>query len=376
VPPGWTDWRGALDGFDGGGTYRYFDTTLNINGVPVGNGGRYQTRLFGDHSTRIVDEYARSNQPFFLWASYVAPHSGGPREQDDPQPVVRKDGKTQTFKTPARPGNVRGTMDRRVEAAPEPKGEADVSDKPFFIRRLPAASATERDAMLEVTRQRAEALAVLDEQVARTVRALRRSGELDNTIVMVTSDNGYMHGEHRMRQGKILPYEPSLRVPLLVRGPGIPRHEIRNDPFSTIDLAPTFLAAARAPQQRQVDGTNLLSVARRGDRGWTRGILTDTGPRRVASNAEESDNWLMEGRGSKVKRFSQGVRTSGYLYVEHASREKELYDMRSDPEQLHNLAGRADLAPIQRSLAGVLDRLRNCKGDKCAAPLPASLQSR
>ena len=374
VPPGWSDWRGSIDGSGDGGTYRYFDTTLNINGEAVGNEGRYQTRLYGDHSVRIVEQYAASQRPFFLWASYVAPHHGAPNEPGDPKPVLRSDGKLQTFKTPARPDDVQGTLDDQVRHAPGAEGEADVSDKPFFIRGLPALSKAEHKALLNITRQRAEAISALDDQVARTVRALKRTGELDNTIVVVTSDNGYFLGEHRMRQGKSLPYEPSLRVPMLIRGPQIPRGQVRNDPFLTIDHAPTFLAAAGAPTQDQLNGSNMLPGTRRGDRGWTRGVLTDTGPRLVASNASESDNWLVEGRGPKVTRFSTGVRTARYLYVDHGGRGKELYDLRHDPQELQNLAGRSDMAQIQRRLARVLDRMRDCVGTDCTAPLPKPLQ--
>ncbi len=146
--------------------------------------------------------------------------------------------------------------------------------------------------MREDARQRAEALSLVDAQVARTIRTLRETGQLDNTYVVFTSDNGYFLGEHRMRQGKILPYEPSLRVPLMIRGPGIPAGQVRSDPFTMIDFAPTILAAAGIRAPASVDGESLLEVARSGDRGWNRGILTETGPRAVSQDAEESDNFL------------------------------------------------------------------------------------
>ena len=65
-----------------------------------------------------------------------------------------------------------------------------------------------------------------------------------STIVAFTSDNGYFLGEHRIAEGKRLPYEPVLSVPLLIRGPGIPSGEVRTDPFTSIDFAPTLLEAA------------------------------------------------------------------------------------------------------------------------------------
>src|SRR4051794_2789350 len=113
VPPGWTDWRGAVDGVKtgsplDGGTYRYFDTTLNDNGFLVPHQGVYQTTLFGDISRQVIRAHAASSRPFFYWASFVAPHHGRPGEADDPKPVHRSDGTMQVFKNPARPKRVWG----------------------------------------------------------------------------------------------------------------------------------------------------------------------------------------------------------------------------------------------------------------------------
>jgi len=177
-----------------------------------------------------------------------------------------------------------------------------------------------------------------------------------------------------MRQGKILPYEPSLRVPLLMRGPGIPKGVVREDPFTMIDFAPTILDAAGASGQDSINGVSMLDVARDGDQGWNRPILTETGPRQVSNDVAESDNFLVLGDGPSPLRFSQGVRTSRYLYVEHASREKELYDLDQDPGQLDNLIARGARRAVAAQLAQVLDLLRNCVGSACAAPLPESLR--
>ncbi len=215
----------------------------------------------------------------------------------------------------------------------------------------------------------------MDRQVQLTIRTLKQSGELDNTYVVFTSDNGYFLGEHRMRQGKILPYEPSLRVPLMIRGPGIPRGEVRTDPFTMIDFAPTIAAAAGVQGPPTIDGVSLLDVAKNGDRGWTRGILTETGPRAVSQDEEESDNFLVSSTGPSPLRFSQGVRTGDYLYVEHASRERELYDLRSDPREVTNLVDRPAMRDFVRRLAHELDVLRNCRGTGCQQPLPPSLRT-
>ena len=382
VPPGWTDWRGAVDGGLGaghpqdGGTYRFFNTTLNDDGEFYLEPGRYQSEVFGDLTAEIVGERAGDDRPFFLWANYVAPHHGNPGEPDDPRPVTRDDGKKTSFVTTARPGRVKGMFDGVITEAPGASGEDDVSDKPFFVRELPPLNQAELDGLLEVARQRAEALAVVDEQVEKTIAALEASGELDRTIVMFTSDNGYFLGEHRIRQGKVLPYEPALAVPLLVRGPGIPAGEVRTDPYTSVDFAPTILEAAGTGVDWPLNGQSLLDVARYGDRGWRRAVMTETGPRGVVADLEESGPGLKaRDPGPDARRYSQGIRTARYLYVEHASNEVELYDMRTDPGQLTNVAGTAAYADDQAALAGVLDKMRHCRGGACSAPMPRALQA-
>ena len=382
VPPGWTDWRGAIDGGLGaghpqdGGTYRFFNTTLNDDGQFYLEPGRYQSEVFGDLTAGIVAEQAGDDRPFFLWANYVAPHHGNPGEPDDPKPITRDDGKKTRFVTTARPARVKGMFDALVTEAPGAEGEEDVSDKPFFVRELPPLNAAELAGLLEVTRQRAESLAVVDEQVEKTVDALAATGELEDTLIIFTSDNGYFLGEHRIRQGKVLPYEPALAVPLLIRGPGIPAGEVRTDPFTTVDVAPTVLSAADTTVDWPLNGKDLLGVARSGDEGWRRAVLTETGPRGVVAELDESGPDLKpRDPGPDAKRFSQGIRTARYLYVEHASGEVELYDMTVDPDQLDSVAGDPAYAEDQAALARVLDKMRNCRGGACSAPMPRSLRA-
>ena len=389
VPPGWTDWHGSVDTapenldpespthYLAGGTYHYFDTTLNVRGQLEPHEGVYQTHLYSAATQEMLRREARSPNPFFAWISFTAPHSGLPHEPDDPPPFPVRGKKVETFDNPARPDYVKGRFDGRITAIPggdDPHD--DISAKPFFIRRRTPMTPTEDEAVLQDYRQRVEALSVVDDEVANVMATLRRTGELDNTYVLFTSDNGYFLGEHRMRQGKILPYEPSLRVPLLMRGPGLPRGVERTDPFLMTDFAPTLVDAAGGEAPAYVDGASMLDVAEHGDRGWTRGILTETGPRGVHSDVKESDNFLVHRKKKFVLRFSLGVRTGRYLYVEHHSGERELYDLDTDPQQFDNLVDEPRMARVVRLLAHELRLLRDCRGVECRRPLPPELQTR
>ena len=371
VPPGWTDWRASIDrGLPetdprAGGTYLYFDTTIGQNGTGLRNfAGRYQTTVYGDISTRVIAKRAASPTPFFFYLSFTAPHNGGPIEPDDPKPLVNPLGQPYTYGTPARPNSVKGRFDASVKEAPGFSwNDPDFSDKPSYLQRPPFTK-VERSAILELTRQRAEALWVVDAQVKRVVDALRASGELGQTLVMFTSDNGYYLGEQRRGDGKAFPHEPSLRVPMLVRGPGIPAGGTRRDPITSIDIAPTLAAFAGVTPATPVDGLSLLDVARHGYVGWTRPILTESRPRGVVRDTDLAGGSLEPGETRDV-RYAIGVRTPRYLYVDLATGEEELYDMSQDPRQYVNLVDDPAAAGLLERMRGTLAQLRNCAGATC-----------
>jgi hypothetical protein len=225
--------------------------------------------------------------------------------------------------------------------------EADVSDKPAAIQRRALLSNARVAAIQEGYRQRLESLLAVDEAVASIVGALGASGELDETLILFTSDNGFFHGEHRVPQGKLLVYEPSIRLPLLMRGPGVPRDESRSQLVTNADLAPTILDAAGAEAGRAQDGRSLLELAADPGVQWGRELLVEGG-----NNAGLT---------------FRALRNYRWKYVEHANGELELYDLASDPDELTNLATRPDLAPLRSALAARLAVLRSCTGESCRA---------
>lgn len=379
VPPGWRVWRASIDGGipsgpKDGGTYRYFDTTLSMNGKGLENfAGQYQTEVYGKLAERLIQRHAPRRAPFFLHLSFTATHSGAPREKDDPRRIKGDDGIRDSYGTPARPNWVKGRFDRVIREAPGTSWrDPDISDKPRFLRR-PPLNAKERAAARELARQRAEALFVVDVQVGRIMRALRRTGELRDTVVMFTSDNGYYLGEQRRRTGKKLPHEPSLRVPFVIRGPGIPAGEVRRDAITSIDLAPTIAEFAGIHPGKDVDGLSLATVARLGDQGWTRPLLTESGPmnkrRWPTTEAGVPTNvWAR-----RDVRFALGVWTPRYMYIAYAGGNREMYDMTADPQQYRNLIHDPAYRPEFVLLRRLLKQLRACDLAECRIPIPAEL---
>ena len=371
VPPGWTQWLAGSDHLwrsgDSfrGGTYDYFNLVQNVNGRIVASPGRYSTDVFGEQTRRLVRRFGRSHDPWFIWWNPVAPHHGSPLESDDPGPTARSDRGSTTWVNPARPDWVKGRFDSRIthgSGTPSTgSAEEDLSDKPRYMRKFPELNAGEREAVAEVTRQRAESLFVLDRQVGSTISELTRTGQLANTVIMFTSDNGYYLGEHRKRQGKINLHEPSLRVPLVVAGPGVPTGR-RFDPVSTVDLAPT-LAAYAGVKMPGADGRSLNRLITKGDQGWDRPVVTE--------------GMMPEGRYATLHRLgpsplnTRGLRLGRWKITRYSTGEVELYDLVDDPLELRNLSRVEKYADVLADLRRLYRDYADCAGKACSADLPA-----
>ena len=379
VPAGWTDWYAAVqrprrlfDRYPDGGTYNYFHTIFNVNGhTDDSHQGQYQTGVFGHFSRKLVTKFSRTDQPFFLYFSALAPHYGGPHEPDDVDSIRRPDGRVFEFETPARPEWVKGRFDDRIRRGaglPANGGpsEADVSDKPLAFRN-PELDSREVELATALTRQRAESIAVLDAQVRRLIQTLREQGELDQTVFVFTSDNGYFLGEHRFRNGKRKAYEPSIRVPLVIAGPGVP-HGVRDDPAKTPDLTATILDLAGAKAPRLADGQSLVpSFA--ADRGWIAPVVTEG----IVGGSAHLLTAIKQQHGFTDPRTSIGIRTANYKLIRDATGTVELYDLDVDPNELDSVADDPEYRAIRNELTRLWGMYKDCAGAACRVPLPPSL---
>ncbi len=285
VPPGWSDWHGL----EGGSVYHYEGFQINDNGRVRSYPGAYQTDVLEGLDQRFIRTSATGHKPFFLWATFVAPHIGTPKDLMVP-PRLHQAVPLSIFANPFLGIDMPRTPDFN---------EANVRDKPRDIRRRPRIGPIEQADLESVWARRQESLESVDEDVVRLFRTLRATHTLNNTLVIFTSDNGYLVGEHRVLDGKVLPYEPSIRVPLLMRGPGIPQDASRSQLAFNGDLAPTIVAATGAHAAWPMDGESLLPIARddvRSDRaillegpphGDQHGALQFTGVRTKAARLRQ-----------------------------------------------------------------------------------------
>jgi arylsulfatase A-like enzyme len=206
---------------------------------------------------------------------------------------------------------------------------------------------------------RRRALLAVDELVAGLVDGLSSTGMLEHTYIVFTSDNGYHLGEHRISEGKGTPYEEAIRIPLVIRGPGVPAGQTIPDLVSQVDLAPTIAAWTGAPIPDFVDGRSLVPL-----------LSGEPGPRQVVP----VQHYVERSKRSREQPGFYALRTNGYTYVEHFTEERELYDLARDPWQLTNLAPGAEPAVLD-ALSLRLAGLHGCAGASCLAlesrPVPA-----
>jgi arylsulfatase A-like enzyme len=221
-----------------------------------------------------------------------------------------------------------------------------------------------------------QSLQAVDEAVATLVQTLEDTGQLDNTYILFLSDNGFHMGQHRMVSGKGMPYEEDIRVPLIIRGPGVRKNAVRDELTSIIDLAPTFAEIAGAQMSNLVDGRSLLPLL--GNRlpgaGWRKSLLLEhyTAPSR-AENETLSDALEPPDPGDLQQVEPEltvpdyvGIRTPTYKYIQRVGTARELYDLVNDPYELENQWDNAD--PLfQEELRLFLETYQSCAGPTCRA---------
>jgi arylsulfatase A-like enzyme len=254
-------------------------------------------------------------------------------------------------------------MRNAVLPRPASYNERDVLDKPWFLARWnPPLRQSQHEAIARRMRERRESLLAVDEAVAALVRELARQGVLDDTYVIFTSDNGYMQGEHRVPLGKMLPYDPSTRVPLLIRGPGLPRGRTSRALVGNVDLAPTIVKATLAQARLRLDGQSFLPFARDPRRRSLRPLLHETGGNGARGRGKREEG--AKGSQPRVPAW-RAVRTTRWLFVDYDGGQRELYDLKHDPSQLRSLSGDPRFRVRLRTLRRILGDLADCAGSEC-----------
>jgi N-acetylglucosamine-6-sulfatase len=338
VPPGWTEWYGLT----GGTEQKRYGFKLNENGK-VHKYGRtprnYIDYVLNSKVNDLIKRWAVSPQPFFLYYNPNNPHGerGTPAwSTRDPEPAPQYLGVVGDATLPRTPNF----------------DEADVSDKPKQIQDLPRLS----DALIaDIDRRyrgRLESLLSVDDEVRRIVQLVAKYGDHRKTFFIFSSDNGLELGSHRVEFKNFL-YEEGERVPLIVRGPGIPEGATRDQLVLNTDLAPTITALTGATPARVMDGISLLPPINDPSVAANRDILFES-----------------------VDIGAYGIRRGPWKYTQWDDGSRELYNINDDPYELRNLlydppplgganAPSPAILALADQLAVRLAQLRTCSGASC-----------
>jgi arylsulfatase A-like enzyme len=309
VPPGWDRWFAT---FRNGG---YFDYAAVSDGETMHFGedrGDYGTTVLASEAVSFIRETAASD-PLFLYLTPHAPH--------EPATPERRDRDSFAGLPPWRPPSY---------------DERDLSDKPAHMQDQPTLDAPQRAEIDAFRIRQIQALQSVDRMVGRVVRALRETGRLDDTLLVFTSDNGMLWGEHRLF-GKSEIYEEAVGVPFVVRyDPMI--EEARSDEHLVlnIDFAPT-LAELAGVEPEEVEGRSLLPLLRGSGERWRHAFLIE----HMGKHERSTPTFC-------------AIHTARYVLVRFATGEEELYDLVRDPSQMTNRVGRRGYRSIGRDLRSEL----------------------
>lgn len=370
VPPGWSEWNVPADN----DAYAEFNYTLNENGTLVFHGTAeedYLTDVLSGKAKDFIQRMAGGQQPFFLYLATYAPHR------------------------PATPAPRHENLFPDLIAPRAPNfNEADVSAKPKDLQFDPLTQEG-IDFIDYLYPKRIRSLQAVDELVLNIIRTLRRTGLINNTYVVFTSDNGFHMGQHRFLAGKYTAYEEDIHVPLIVRGPGVPAGATIDALSSSVDLAPTFAELAGTKLRFAHDGRSLVPLLSGTEPpGWRQAVLIEQRPFSDLGKAYQQKPKLnlelktpparmgAAGLQEPPDAFDSqiwppipyvGLRTHRWKYVEYANGEREMYNLSIDPYELVNRSSFARHSLINQ-LSGVLHQLQYCQGDACTSaestPLP------
>ncbi len=328
VPPGFNEWDVA------GWGYPEFNYTLNQNGTLHRYGHQpsdYLTDVIARDGVSFINQAAKRGKSFFLELATFAPHS----------PYVPAPRDAHDF-----PG---------LQVPRTPNFDMLPTNPPKWLaghRRLTRRQITKNDSAF---RRRAESVQAVDRMIGAIEQTLAADGIANDTYLIFSSDNGLHTGQYRLMPGKLTAFDTDIHVPLVVVGPGVPAGRTTTDMAENIDLAKTFTAIGGTTLRS--DGHSLLRLIHgEAAPGWRNAILVEHHGG-VMSVLDPDYQQSPSGNPTTY----EAMRTPQFLYVEYADGEREFYDLRVDPFELHNVAG--ELTASQLTLLhSELSRLERCHG--------------
>lgn len=288
----------------------YFDPVLNVDGETIHAKG-YMTDVLTDHALSFIAS-APSDRPFLAFIAQKASH-----------PEVHPN-QVRTF--PTAPGDEKLYETETLPRAPS--WRALITDKPALSRHVDHNDPRSPQGGLPdaVIKDRLRMLSAVDRSIGKLLDALTAKGVLDETLFIISSDQGFFYGEFGLAQERRLAYEPSIRIPFIVRYPPLSKSGTRPVTLaSNVDVAPTLLELAGVRAPKNLDGRSLVSAIKRPKTNLRSDFLVE-----YYSDAEFP----------RLQRMGyKAIRTARYKYIQYSELVgmDELYDLQKDPDELHNL---------------------------------------
>ncbi|KAL2292397.1 hypothetical protein FJTKL_09373 [Diaporthe vaccinii] len=380
-PAAWTSTDFLLDP----GTYSYLHPIYQANhDAPVVHHDEHTSDLITSKAQALLDEAITSDKPFFLGVAPIAPHSDiSPHHDSSSLPLM----------TEPIPAERHAGLFKDVKIPRTDNFNPDSPSGASWVRKLAQHNASAVEYLDHYYRQRLRALQAVDELVEKLILQLEEAGVLDDTYVIFSSDNGFHLGQHRLPPGKTCGYEEDIRVPLIIRGPGVPQGHVEDAVTTHIDLAPTILAITGSETRADFDGIPIpLGVEGALETEHVEEVVSVQLKRHEHVAVEYWGFALAEGEGGGFDGQGQlvvwnntykAVRILGQGYNLYYSvwcnNEHELYNLETDLGQLHNLypskSSEEDIKLLGTHVSLVVSRLdalmmvlKSCKGDICIEP--------
>lgn len=324
VPPGWDTFQSFVDN---GKYYRYslteyVDRSLSKNSWHGEHATEYSTDVLTEKAVNFIENTeTEDDTPFFL---LFTPHS--PHKPYTPSPTYKD------------------TLTDLEPYAPDSLNEPNVSDKTGFVQGLEELSDEELADVETIRQSSLETLLSVDESLATFIDTLEEAGELENTVIIFLSDNGYHWGEHRIPYGKSSPYEEAVKVPFVVYDGRNPVAQERDELLLNIDIAPTILALAGAEIPDTVDGQSFADIISGATVDWREDFLIE--------------NWNDQPYADPFVATHEG----DWVYIHFDNGTEELYNLAEDPYQITNLAAEDAYADRMSDMRSRTITLMQCSG--------------
>jgi len=329
--PGFDRWVS----FKGQGTY--LNPDLNEDGKSVKPSG-YVTDILNGYALDFIKR--RHDKPFLIYLAHKAIH---------PEVTQNNDGSlnladAELFLPAERHKSLYAgkTIPHRPNYKRAPEGKPALQRRIADLPPLGPGTATSDETILG--RQRS--LMAIEEGVGAILLALKESGQLDNTIIVFTSDNGYFYGEHGLSVERRLAYEESIRMPLLVRYPGLIKPgTVRDEIALNIDLAPTLLELAGVAVPTTMQGRSIVPLLKGNRPAWRNSFLIEY----------YSDTVF-----PRISRMGyKAVRTARWKYIHYLELKDmdELYDLKADSYEMKNLINQPGAVNALSDMKKEMERL-------------------